>query len=137
MHDDSVTRGRAVDLALAFVKGIEAGRDTSDLLTGDAVEEELPNRWFERGATRDVAAMRAGMERGRTVFRRQSYAVESAIGDDRRAALELAWTGELAIPLGPLEAGAAMRARAAFFFELRGDKIARIRHYDCFDPFPK
>jgi hypothetical protein len=41
----------------------------------------------------------------------------------------------LTIPLGNIPAGGQMRARLAMFIEFRGDKIARQRNYDCYDPF--
>jgi ketosteroid isomerase-like protein len=50
-------------------------------------------------------------------------------------ALEVQWSGTLAIALGSLPAGGEMRARFAVFLEFRGDRIARQRNYDCFDPW--
>ena len=40
-------------------------------------------------------------------------------------ALEGQWIGVLAIPVGKLAAGEAMRARFGVFFEFRADKIVR------------
>jgi ketosteroid isomerase-like protein len=122
-------------LALEFVRTIEASGDASSLMTPDAVEEEFPNRIFANGATRDVAAMRAGVARGKELFAKQLYTVHRAIGQGEVALLELEWTGELAIKLGNLDAGSTMRVRGAFVFELREGKIAKLRHYDCFDAF--
>jgi ketosteroid isomerase-like protein len=57
------------------------------------------------------------------------------VEDGDTVALELQWTGTLAIPMGSLPVGGAMRARFAVFLEFRGDKIARQHNYDCFDPW--
>lgn len=137
MHGSRAAKDEApaVDVALAFVRAIETGEDPSRFLAPGAIEEELPNRIFPNGAERNVEAMRAGVERGKQLFRRQIYVVERALGNERFAALELEWKGELAVPLGKLSAGATMRTRAAFFFEIEAGLIVRIRHYDCFDPF--
>ncbi|MDC3961856.1 nuclear transport factor 2 family protein [Polyangium jinanense] len=125
----------AVDLALAFVKTVQAGGDIQGLVTDDVEEEELPNRIFAAGARRDLPAMRAGVERGKTIFAEQRYRVLRAFGDATQAVLELEWTGVLAMQLGSLAQGATMRAACAFFFDTRDGKIARVRHYDAFDPF--
>ncbi|MDI1447495.1 nuclear transport factor 2 family protein [Polyangium sp. 6x1] len=125
----------AVELALAFVERVQAGGDVGGLVTEDVQEEELPNRVFASGARRDLAAMRAGAERGKAIFAEQRYRVTRALGDTAQAALEIEWTGVLAVPIGSLAKGATMRAQCAFFFDVREGKIARVRHYDAFDPF--
>jgi ketosteroid isomerase-like protein len=125
----------AVSVALAFVRSVERGVLPLELLADDVVEEELPNRIFAAGATRDLAAMKAGVERGRSLFRSQHYEVRGAYASDSGAALELDWSGELAVPVATLSAGATMRARCAFVFAVQGGRIARIRHWDSFEPF--
>ena len=123
-----------VTVAIAFVRTVEAGLDPSDLVTPDVVEEELPNLIFPKGTKRDLAAMRAGIERGQTIFKKQSYDVTNMVGSSDFAALEVTWQGELAVALGGLKAGTTMRAKVAYFFEIRDGRILKIRHYDCFEP---
>lgn len=123
-----------VTVAIAFVRTVEAGLDPADLVTTDVVEEELPNRIFPNGAKRDLAQMRAGIERGKTIFKKQSYDITNMVGSSDFAALEVTWQGELAVALGGLKAGTTMRARVAYFFEIREGRISKIRHYDCFEP---
>jgi len=137
MDEPDVVRPQdsALSLALAFVRRVEAGLDPSELLSEGAIEEELPNRIFERGARRDVAAMRAGVEKGRTLFRRQRYEVLRALEQGDAVALELDWFGELAVPIRSLSAGEQLRARCAFFFEVKQARIVHLRHYDSFEPF--
>lgn len=125
----------SVAVALAFVRSVERGELPLHLLADDALEEELPNRIFANGATRDLAAMKAGVERGRTLFRSQRYDVRESFASERGAALELDWAGVLATPVATLAAGATMRARCVFVFEVRAGRIARIRHWDSFEPF--
>jgi ketosteroid isomerase-like protein len=69
------------------------------------------------------------------VLAAQTYEVLSAMASGERVALEVQWTGTLAIPLGELAAGDVMRARFGVFLDFRGGRIAAQRNYDCFDPF--
>ena len=50
-------------------------------------------------------------------------------------ALEVLWTGTLAVPFGSLAVGDNMRAHFAVFIQLRDGKIVAQRNYDCFDPW--
>jgi ketosteroid isomerase-like protein len=50
-----------------------------------------------------------------------------------RVALEVEWTGTLALPFGGLPAGSPMKAYFAMFLEFQEGKIARQRNYDCFE----
>jgi len=139
MHDRSTTLVSAntpgITVAIAFVRTVEAGLDPTDLVTSDVVEEELPNRFFPNGKKRDLAEMRAGIEKGKTLFKKQSYDITNMVGSADFVALEVAWQGELAVALGELRPGATMRARVAYFFEIRDGRITKIRHYDCVEPF--
>ena len=51
------------------------------------------------------------------------------------AAIEVLWTGTLAMSFGNLSAGSKMRAHSAMFFEFKDGKIASQRNYDCFEPW--
>ena len=128
----------SLDVARAYLAAIEAGATGATLaafFTDDAVQEELPNRLVPAGARRDVAAILEGAERGQRVLRAQRFEILHALTSGDEVALEVRWTGTLAVPVGTLPAGGEMRARFAMFLELRGGKIARQRNYDCFDPF--
>jgi ketosteroid isomerase-like protein len=50
-------------------------------------------------------------------------------------ALEVRWSGTLAVPVGSFPAGGEMRARFAVFLDFRDGKIVAQRNYDCFEPF--
>jgi ketosteroid isomerase-like protein len=121
-----------------YLRAIEAGA-TGDALAAfyapDVVQEEFPNRLVPNGARRDLAALLEGAERGQRVLRAQRYEILGAVEAGDTVALEVQWTGTLAIPLGALPPGGEMRARFAVFIELRDGKIARQRNYDCFDPW--
>lgn len=59
--------------------------------------------------------------------------LRAATSEGDRVVLEVTWTGALAVPLGPLAAGATMRARCSMHFEIHDGRIGAQRNYDCFD----
>jgi ketosteroid isomerase-like protein len=69
------------------------------------------------------------------VLREQRYDVRGVMEEGDRVALEVLWTGVLAIPVSTLAAGAEMRAHFAMFLEFRDGKIYRQRNYDCYEPW--
>jgi ketosteroid isomerase-like protein len=101
----------------------------------DVIQVEFPNRLMPNGATRDLAALREGAERGRKVMTAQRFEVLNAIASGDQVAVEALWTGTLAVPMGSIPVGGQMRARFAIFLTYRDGKIVRQHNYDCFDPW--
>jgi ketosteroid isomerase-like protein len=99
------------------------------------VQEEFPNRLMPNGAKRDLAAILEGALRGQQVLKSQRFEVLHAVESGDHLALEVQWTGVLAVAIGSIPAGGEMRARFGVFLDFREGKIARQRNYDCFDPF--
>ena len=126
-----------VERAKAFVGAVAAGASSDAMAafcTPDITQEEFPNLLLPAGATRDLAALREANLRGRRVLSAQRYEVTHALRTGDCVALEMIWTGTLAVSLGALKPGDRLRARIAQFFEFRGGLICRLRNYDCFDP---
>src|SRR5688572_21304392 len=115
-----------LDFVKRYLAALEAGT-TGDALaaffTADVVQEEFPNRLLPQGAQRDLAALLEGAVRGQKVMQQHRYELLQFMEAGDRVALELQWTGTLAIPLGSLPAGGQMRARFAVFIELRDGRI--------------
>ena len=61
--------------------------------------------------------------------------IRNAFEQDNTVALEVLWTGTMAVPFGTLAVGDKMRAHFAVFIELRDGKIVAQRNYDCFEPW--
>jgi ketosteroid isomerase-like protein len=120
---------------LAAVAGGATGEALARWFTPDVVQEEFPNRLVPTGARRGLPELLDGAERGQQVLCAQTYEVLTDMASGERVALEVQWTGTLAIPLGELAVGDAMRARFGVFLDFRGGRIAAQRNYDCFDPF--
>jgi ketosteroid isomerase-like protein len=127
-----------LDLARDFLVALEAGAQGDALarfFTEDVIQEEFPNRLVPGGARRGLAALLEGAARGQQVMLKQRYELLNAVEQGDTVALEVQWTGTLALAFGSLPAGGEMRARFAVFLEFRGDRIARQRNYDCFEPW--
>ncbi len=132
------TESANLQAARRYLAAIQSGA-TGDALaaffTEDVVQEEFPNRLVPAGARRDLAAILEGAVRGQTVLTGQRFDIGSETADGDRVALEVVWTGTLAIPIGTVPAGGELRARFAVFLDFRDGRIAAQRNYDCFDPF--
>lgn len=112
-------------------------------VTGDAlaafydpevVQEEFPNRLAPSGARRDLAGILAAAERGQAIITGHHYEILVILADGDRVAVEFAWSGTLAVPVGSLAVGSVIRGRFASFLEFRDGRIIAQRSYDCFDP---
>jgi len=127
-----------IELAQKYLTAIERGATGDELaafFTEDVVQQEFPNRLMPNGATRNLAQILEGAERGQAILASQRYEVLNAVATGETVVLEVHWTGRMKIAVAGLPAGGEMRARFAVFLEYRGGKIARQRNYDCFDPW--
>lgn len=123
--------------AVAYIRAIERGAVGDELAAffhPDVVIVEMPNRFRPEGKQSDLAAALAAAH-GRTMMRSQTYDIQCVTAEDDRVVVEIAWTGVLAAPMGPLAAGDAMRARSAIVLEFTGERIRRQRHYDSYEAF--
>jgi ketosteroid isomerase-like protein len=124
--------------ARRYLAAIEAGATGDQLATffaPDVVQQEFPNRLNPEGATRGLAGILEGADRGQKVLRTQRYEILRAVTHGENVALEVQWTGTLAIPLVGLPPGGVLRARFAVFLDYQDGKIVQQRNYDCFDPW--
>lgn len=119
-----------------YLKAIEDGTfaDIAGRFTPDAVMEQLPNRIYPQGMRGTISQMAEAFEKGRKILSAQTYEIKNAVVDGNSVAVEVLWTGTLAIAFGTLSAGAKMRCHSAMFFEFQDGKIVRQRNYDCFEP---
>ena len=118
-----------------YLKAIEDGTFSSieGLFAPGMIIEQFPNRIYPQGVRHDVAQMAVGFEKGRKLLSAQTYEIKNAIVDEDSVAVEVLWTGTLAVSLGTLSVGSQMRANCAMFFKFKEGKIAGQRNYDCFE----
>jgi ketosteroid isomerase-like protein len=124
-------------LARRYLKAIEDGdaNYVLNLFSPDALLEQLPNRIYPNGSRANFDQAAAAFEKGRKIFSRQTYEITHEVTTGETIALEVLWTGTLAIPFGSLAGGSQMRCHSAMFLEFRGGKIIAQRNYDCFEPW--
>ena len=126
---------RNLEIARRYLAAVEKQDDSLfDYLATDVEQIEYPNRFAPEGATRDLAGLREASVRGAAVMQSQRYEVLTAIASGNDVALEVVWTGVLAVPVASLAAGDEMRAHFGVFLTFRDGLIIRQRNYDCFDP---
>jgi hypothetical protein len=71
-----------------------------EALLAPAVVQELPNRLNPRGTVTDRAKMLAAFEVGLKLIAEQRFDIERSVVQKGTIALEVAWTGKLAVPVG-------------------------------------
>lgn len=124
------------EIAARYLRALELN-DTvtvAALLHPEIEQVEFPNRLNANGSVRDKALLLDGMERGKTLMRSQQFTLLRSLAEGETLALEVLWTGTLAVALGPtLPAGHVMRAFFAVWLEFRDGLIVRQRNYDCFE----
>jgi ketosteroid isomerase-like protein len=135
-HGCRIATMSTLHLIERYLRAIENGDEAAlgELLHPEVVQREHPNALNKNGVTYDRAGMLAAFARGKKVMSAQRYVVTNAVVQDARAAVELEWTGTLAIDIGERKAGTTMRAAFGSFFEVRDGRILRQSHYDCFLP---
>jgi ketosteroid isomerase-like protein len=126
-----------LDSVRRYLKAVENGLfdDIAGLFTDDAVMEQLPNRVYPQGLRADLSQMGQAFAKGRKLLSSQTYEIENAVIEEKYVAIEVLWTGTLAVAFGSLAVGAKMRCHSAMFFEFRDGRIASQRNYDCFEPW--
>jgi len=118
----------------ALENGVDGGA-LAEFFTKDVVQEEFPNRLSPIGAHRDLNAILAAAKKGKKVMRAQKFDILNAISEGEMVALEIFWSGYLAVPIDTLPADSEMRAHFSMWLEFRDGKICRQHNYDCFDPW--
>jgi len=124
-------------VAQEYFEALEQGDEArlESLLHANIVHREFPNRLNPKGVENDRAAMLEASRRGTRVLFSQKYEIKNVVAQESSIALEVAWQGTLAVPIGERAPGDILRATFAVFLELRDGQIIGHRNYDCFEPF--
>jgi ketosteroid isomerase-like protein len=127
-----------VDTALRYLQALESlatGEALAAFFHPDVLQREYPNALNPKGQTRDLKKLLADSERAKGLLSSQRYAVRSSMTQGDTVALEVDWTGTLAIPVRTLPAGAQMHAACGMFLTFKDGRILTQHNYDCFQPF--
>ncbi|MEP6550324.1 MAG: nuclear transport factor 2 family protein [Gemmatimonadales bacterium] len=134
----TITATDNLSIARRYLEALEGGIDggaLAEFFTSDVVQEEFPNRLSPIGVHRDLKGILEAAKRGKKVIRAQKFEVLNSIVDGDCVALEVFWSGLLAVPVDTLQADSEMRAHFSVWLEFRDGKICRQHNYDCFDPW--
>ena len=126
-----------LEVVRLYLEAIEQGRTGDELAAffmPGAQQIEYPNRLVTRGATRDLAEILEGAERGKHVVSSQSFAIKTAVESGNTVALEVFWSAKLKVAIESLAVCDFIQAHIAMFIELRDGKIIAQRNYDCYTP---
>lgn len=126
-----------ITTALRLFRAIEQGvtDGLSEFYAADVVQQEFPNRLLPTGACRNLSEVIDGAKRGNQIMSSQKFDIHSSVASGDLVAIELTWTGVLAIPFGLSKKGDKLTAHIAIFMEFKGGKIVAQRNYDCFQRF--
>jgi ketosteroid isomerase-like protein len=131
------TEDDRVKAARALFAAIERG-DKAALLgfyADNAVQVEHPNRLKPKGDRRTPAKMAEDLGRGKQMLREERYEVLDVTASGEQVALQVKWTGIVAVPVGALKPGDAMVCESGIFLRFQGGKIVEQHNYDCFEDF--
>ena len=132
MEDRNIS---TVHAYLAALENGEAGDSLRRFFTEDARQIEMPNRLNAHGQESDLEHMLERSVQGLKILRHQRYEIVSELVQGDSAAVEVRWTGVLAISFGNMAPGAEMGASIAIFFRFYDGRISSQHNYDCFDPW--
>jgi ketosteroid isomerase-like protein len=125
-------------IARKYLEALESGAEggaLAEFFTEDVVQEEFPNRLSPIGAHRDLQGLLDAARRGKKILRAQKFEIRNAVSEGDTVALEVLWSGLLAVPVDTLLADTEMRAHFSVWLEFKDGKIRRQHNYDCFDPW--
>ncbi len=125
-------------IARRYLEAVENGAEGSALaefFTKDIVQEIFPNRLQPIGAHYDLDGVLEAARSDKRTFRAQKFDILNSIVDGDSVALEILWSGYLAVPVDTLPADSEMRAHMSLWLEFRDGKICRQHNYDCYDPW--
>jgi len=79
--------------------------------------------------------MAADLARGKQMLREEHYELLEATAAGDSVALQVKWTGVVAVPVGALQPGDKMVCESGIFLRFAGDRIVEQHNYDCFEDF--
>jgi len=129
-----------VMLAQEYLRAVESmgpAENVARFYSPDIEFHEFPNRIVPLGRVRRRADLQAAYGQAQKLLTSQKYDVRRIIENGDEVAVELEWTGVLAVPIAAmnLPAGHEMKAYVAMFLTIRDGKIVSQRNYDCYPPF--
>jgi ketosteroid isomerase-like protein len=131
------TEDDRVKAARRLFAAIEAGDGAAllALYAENAVQIEHPNRLKPKGDRPAPDKMVADLARGKQLLRSERYEILETGASGDLVALQVKWTGVVAVPVGALQPGDEMVCESGIFLRFEGDRIVEQHNYDCFEDF--
>src|SRR5215470_12764263 len=107
-----------LDTARNYLRAIELGATGEELarfFTPDVTHQEFPNRLSPHGRRNNLAGMLEGAENGQKILSKQRYEIQCEMESGNCIALEVLWSGTIAVAAAGLPAGGEMRAHLRCF----------------------
>ncbi|MEM6610174.1 MAG: nuclear transport factor 2 family protein [Pseudomonadota bacterium] len=122
--------------AKSFVASVEAmdGSLMDRFFATDVEQIEWPNLFKPGGERRDLAALKADIEKAKGVMHGQRYEIKREIASNDCVVLEMVWSGVAVKEIGPLQKGQKLNAHCVAVFDFENGQVVGLRNYDCFDP---
>src|ERR1700722_4021589 len=129
-----------VQLAREYLRAVESmgpPENVSRFYSNDIEFHEFPNRIVPHGRVRRRPDLQAAYGQAQKLLSSQRYEVRRVVENGDEVAVELEWTGVLAMAVPAMDFSAAheMKAYVAMFLTFRDGKIVSQRNYDCYPPF--
>ena len=129
-----------VELAREYLRAVESmgpRENVARFFSPDIEFHEFPNRIVPNGRVRRRADLQEAYGQAQKLLHSQRYDVRRIVDNGDEVAVELEWTGVLAMPVPAmnLPAGHEMKAYVAMFLTFRDGLIVSQRNYDCYPPF--
>ena len=123
--------------ARRLLAAIETGDEAAlrAIYAENVVQIEHPNRLKPKGDRRQLGKMMADLARGKAMLRSEHYDVLEATAAGDVVALQVKWTGIVAIAVGALQPGDSMICESGIFLKFQGDRVIEQHNYDCFEDF--
>src|SRR3954462_6075820 len=90
---------------IQLVEGFAQPEEFSGVLDPAIRHEEYPNLLMKTGSQRGYEMLVAGPQQGRKLLRENRFEVKNTFASGDWVAIEMVWTGALAIPLGTMPVG--------------------------------
>ena len=79
--------------------------------------------------------MMEDLRRGKAILREERYEVLEAVAAGETVAMQVRWTGVLAVPVAALQPGDSMICESGIFLRFSGGRVVEQHNYDCFEDF--
>jgi ketosteroid isomerase-like protein len=109
-------------------------KDFEAILDPEFTQKEFPSPANPKGLQLNAAELLKRIGELRKQLTAQHFEITNQFESDNQVAVEVLWTGLLAMDQGPFKKGKNIKSNLCMVFEFRGEKILLQRIYDSHEP---